>query len=148
MSVNIARSASTSSSSSSTFSERLSMARRWTGAPKRFTAARITLPALMPSASKWVTRRTGDFSAANFLLTLAASPALFSSSRWRSSLLLERGSNWLVLPFLRKPAYAPVVDDKPVNLRLDQGQIPLVGIVFPVLLKVPSNTGRLFHKIL
>ena len=35
-----------------------------------------------------------------------------------------------------------------MNLRLDQRQVPLVRVVFPILLKVPSRTRRLSQQIL
>src|SRR5438552_5555608 len=41
-----------------------------------------------------------------------------------------------------------IIKYKPMNLRLDQSQIPLVRIVLPILLKMPSRTRRLPQQVL
>jgi len=41
-----------------------------------------------------------------------------------------------------------IIKYKPVDLRLDQRQVPLVREVLPILLKMPSRTRRLSQQIL
>ena len=63
-----------------------------------------------------------------------------------SSSLAERGCNRLVFPFLRDPTDRTVVIGESVDLGLDQCEITLVRIVFPVLLKVPRRINRPAQK--
>ena len=41
-----------------------------------------------------------------------------------------------------------IIKYKPMDLRLDQSQVPLVRIVLPILLKMPRRTRRLPQQIL
>src|SRR5947208_14770380 len=41
-----------------------------------------------------------------------------------------------------------IIKYKPMDLRLDQRQIPLIRIVLPILLKMPSRTRRLPQQVL
>src|SRR6266581_954345 len=41
-----------------------------------------------------------------------------------------------------------IIKYKPMDLRLDQSQVPLVRIVLPILLKMPRRTRRLPQQVL
>ena len=108
MSVKITRSDSIASIWSSILSLTLSMILKCGTDPSRLTALSMMLPALIPSASKWLASRMVS-SEAFSLIREAFSDACLWRRASLSPSLLERGCNRLVLPFLGDSPYASVI---------------------------------------